>query len=101
MTSLYYIAENESPETVVGRVVDGIFEHKELDGYTFFAHNLGRFDAIFLIKGIISMAKYKVRATFKENVGLTMTITHKESKRKMKLLDSIQFVKGSLREILI
>ena len=69
----------------MGRVIDGIFEHEELNGYTFFAHNLGRFDAVFLIKGIV----------------LGMTIKHIESKRKIKLLDSMQFVKGSLRDILI
>lgn len=85
----------------MGRVIDGIFEHKELNGYTFFAHNLGRFDAVFLIKGIVLLDKYIIKATWKDNIVLGMTIKHIESKRKIKLLDSMQFVNGSLRDILI
>lgn len=99
--NLCYINENESSEDVVKRVLESIFEHKELDGYTFFAHNLGRFDSIFLIKGAARMDHYTIKALWKEDKVLSVTIKNNESKRRIKILDSMQFVNGSLRDILV
>ena len=101
LNNLCYIEENESSEDVVIRVIESIFEHKELNGYTFFAHNLGRFDSIFLIKGTAKLDNYTVKAVWKEDKVLSVTIKNNENKRKIKILDSMQFVSGSLRDILV
>ena len=96
-----YIQENEESDDVVRRVIESIFKHKELNGYTFFAHNLGRFDSIFLIKGVAKMDDYTIKAVWKDDTVLSVTIKHNESKHKIKILDSIQFVNASLRDILV
>ena len=96
-----YIDVNESSDNVVQRIIDGIFKHKELDGYTFFAHNLGRFDSLFLIKAAASMADIKVNAVWKENTIISISIKNTKLNRKIKILDSIQFIAGSLRNVLM
>ena len=98
---LCYIEENESSEDVVRRVLASIFEHQNLDGYTFFAHNLGRFDSIFLIKGAAKIDNYTVKAVWKEDKVLSVTIKNNEIKQRIKILDSMQFVNASLRDILV
>jgi len=52
-THLFYINKDENNENVVKRIIDCIFEYEELNGYTFYAHNLGRFDSVFLIKSTL------------------------------------------------
>lgn len=85
---------------MVKRIIESIFEHKELNGYTFFAHNLGRFDALFLIRAAVEMEGITIKPIWEDNSIISMTVKHNKSKIKIKILDSIQFIKGSLREIL-
>lgn len=96
----FYIEEAESSLNVVKRTIESIFEHPELDGYTFFAHNLGRFDSLFLIRAAVEMEDITIKPIWKDNSIISLSIKHKKSKQKIKILDSIQFIKGSLREIL-
>ena len=95
-----YIDVNESSDNVVQRIIDGIFKHKELDGYTFFAHNLGRFDSLFLIKAAVLMDNIEIKPVWKDNAIISITIKQKNLNRQIKILDSIRFIDGSLRDIL-
>ena len=47
------------------------------------------------------MDNYTVKAVWKEDKVLSVTIKNNENKRKIKILDSMQFVSGSLRDILV
>ena len=47
------------------------------------------------------MDDYNVKGVWKEDNVRSMTIKHIESKRRIKILDSMHFVNGSLRDILV
>jgi hypothetical protein len=53
-TSLYYIESGETSESLVERFFTDILSNNKLNGYTFYIHNLGRFDSIFIIKSLIT-----------------------------------------------
>jgi len=50
---LYYLKPGETGELLVNKIFNSIVSKKELNNYTFYAHNLGRFDSIFIIKSLI------------------------------------------------
>lgn len=52
-TKLFYKNKNETNEQFVNRLLTSIFMQKFLTGYTFYIHNLGRFDSIFIIKSLL------------------------------------------------
>jgi hypothetical protein len=52
-TQLFYKTARESSDQFVNRIFKSIFMDKSLNGYTFYAHNLGRFDSIFILKSLI------------------------------------------------
>ena len=97
-TELFYIEENETSEQLVNRIFISILNNKNLDGYTFYAHNLGRFYSIFILKSLILNDQIKLTPIWKDNSILSITI--KLNGVKIKLLDSVQLIKGSLDSIL-
>jgi len=72
---------------------------KDLNGYTFYAHNLGRFYSIFIIKALILNNSFNLTPIWKENGIISLTIGY--GKIKIKLLDSLQLIKGNLDSILV
>ena len=70
----------------------------KLNGYTFYAHNLGRFDAIFIIKSLILNKNIKFTPIWKDNAIISLIISF--NKIKITLLDSLQLISGSLDSIL-
>jgi hypothetical protein len=52
-TNLFYIKTNETSEVFISRIFFNILMSKKLDGYTFYVHNLGRFDSVFILKSLI------------------------------------------------
>lgn len=70
----------------------------ELNGYTFYAHNLGRFYSIFILKSLISDNDIELTPTWKENTILSLTLEYGDF--KFTLLDSLQLIPGSLDSIL-
>jgi hypothetical protein len=60
LTNLFYVENNETSENLVNRIFLSIFQNKNLDGYTFYAHNLGRFDSIFIVKSLILNNKFQI-----------------------------------------
>lgn len=51
-----------------------LFVNKKLDGYTFYAHNLGRFYSVFIIKYLISNNKINIAPIWKDNSILSLTL---------------------------
>jgi DNA polymerase type B, organellar and viral len=70
-----------------------------LNGYTFYVHNLGRFDSIFIIKSLVVNKNITITPIWKDNAILSLTIKYNDF--KIILLDSLQLISGSLENILI
>jgi len=97
-TELFYIKPRETSEHLVNRLFLDILNNSELNGYTFYIHNLGRFDSIFILKSLIKNNKISMTPVWKDNGVLSVTIKYKDM--KIKLLDSLQLIKGNLNSIL-
>lgn len=98
-TQLFYLKPKETGEHLINRIFLNILTQKELNGYTFYVHNLGRFDSIFIIRSLVSNKNFKLTPIWKDTGILTITIEY--GKNKIVLLDSYQLIKGSLKSILI
>ena len=67
------------------------------NGMTLWAHNLGRFDSVEIIKGLLDVSPennpYEIKSLFKSDEGkvLSITITEKKSRNYIKIKDSISF----------
>lgn len=70
----------------------------KLNGYTFYAHNLGRFDSIFIFKSLILNKNITLVPIWKDNAIISLKI--KYNKISITLLDSLQLIPGSLENIL-
>ena len=97
-TELFYIEPLESSEQFINRFFYNIFMRDNLDGYTFYVHNLGRFDSVFIIKALALNENVSLTPIWKDNSILSLTIKH--SGKTLILLDSLQLIPGSLENIL-
>lgn len=95
-----YINENEESEEFVERVIASIFEDKENSNRTFYCHNFGRFDSLLMLKGILGNKGYIVKGMWKDNSILSLVIKDRRTMMKIKILDSFQLLKDSLRNVL-
>jgi hypothetical protein len=57
----------------------------DVNGYTLYVQNLGRFDGIFLIKELAKL-DYKISALWNDNALLKIKVYDKESKQSINLL---------------
>ena len=92
----YYIDKDCNSLDVVKNLISDLANNKEINGFTFYAHNLGRFDSVFLIKACILLDDIIIKPKWKENKILSITILNTKTKTKFKILDSIQMLNGSL-----
>ena len=69
----------------------------KVNGYKLYAHNLGRFDAIFIIK-ILVLLDYKVSPLWKDNAILIIKIFDPKTKQRIILLDSLNLFKFFFKE---
>lgn len=99
-TKLFYINSSETSEELVERIISSIFDNKDLNNYTFFAHNLGRFDSVFILKSTGLRKEYKIDSIWKDNEIISITVKNNKLKFKITFLDSLHFIKSSLEEIL-
>ena len=97
-TQLFYKTSRESSDHLVNRIFKSIFMNPSLDGYTFYAHNLGRFDSIFILKSLMLENDIEITPTWKDNTVISLILEYGEF--KIKLLDSLQLIPGSLDNIL-
>jgi len=95
----FYIKPNETSEQLVNRLFLSILMNPNFNGYTFYVHNLGRFDSVFIIKSLITNKSIKLIPIWKDNSIISLKI--KFNKIEITLLDSLQLISGSLKDILI
>ena len=72
----------------------------KVNGYTLYAHNLGRFYAIFIIK-LLTLLDYQVSPIWKDNAILRIKIFDPKTKQRFILLDSLNLFNTSLKKLLI
>ena len=92
----YYIEKDENSLDVVKKIISDLANNLDINGYTFYAHNLGRFDSVFLIKGCILLDDIEIIPKWKENKILSITFKNTKNNCKFKVLDSIQMLNASL-----
>jgi hypothetical protein len=97
---MLYINQFETSEAFVLRVIKSIFADKGNNELTFYCQNLGRFDSLLLLSGALDSQGYKVKGMWKDDRILSLKITEIESGKSIKILDSLQLLKESLREVL-
>ena len=100
-TELYYKELGESSESFINNFFLNIFLNNKinLDGYTFYVHNLGRFDSIFILKSLTINNDFILTPIWKDTSILSLTI--KYLNKEIILLDSLQMIPHSLENILI
>jgi len=89
-------ASKDSAENVIILIIDSIFKYltdNKKKNISIYAHNLGRFDAVELIKGVSVDDRYEVKGIWKreENKLLSLKIIQVKSRKSVTLLDSISF----------
>ena len=92
-------------DELIIKLFDNLFNHiaedkKIRNQYTLYAHNLGRFDSVFLLK-TLSNAGYDLKGHWKDNDILVLKITDKQRKLTVKLKDSMKLLPSSLEKLLI
>ena len=97
-TQVFYKATRESSEQFINKNFLSIFANDSMNGYTFYVHNLGRFDSIFILKSLILNKDFSLSPVWKDNCIISLTI--KWNDFKIILLDSLQLIPGSLDKIL-
>lgn len=103
----YYIDGNKdlySGDDIIIRMFEDLFNYiaedkKSRNGYTLYAHNLGRFDSVFLLKSLTQIGS-DIKCKWKDNAILQIKIRDTERKLNVKLLDSIKIVPQSLEKVL-
>lgn len=58
---MMYINKNEDSDSLVVRVIASIFDDEQNKNATFYCHNLGRFDSLLLLKGLLEDRGYIVK----------------------------------------
>jgi len=98
-TELFYIELGETSDDFLYKFFYNIFMyHKNLNEYTFYVHNLGRFDSVFIIKALTKNQFFSVTPIWKDNAILSLTIKYLNT--KITLLDSLQLIPGTLDSVL-
>ena len=77
-----------SSEAVITEMFKDIFQIDQVQGYTFYAHDLGRFDSIFLLRSLVNYG-YKVQPVWKDNSIIRIKIKDENSGNTISLLDSL------------
>lgn len=111
---MYYLTDHfdntiEGSNKLVLKCIDEIFEY-ELGGYTFYVHNLGKFDAIFIHKILLDhntqakdsyAVKYNTKAIYRDGkiISLEIVKTVKNKNIKIKLVDSLNILNNSLDKL--
>lgn len=97
-TKLFYIQRNETSEQFINKLFLSIFMNRMLNGYTFYVHNLGRFDSVFIIKSLVLKNNISITPIWKDNAIISLKINSYDF--EITLLDSLLLVPGSLDSIL-
>ena len=97
-TELFYIEPLENNEQFVNRFFHNIIMNHDLNDYTIYIHNLGRFDSLFILKSLALNKDINLIPVWKENSILSLTVNYLNS--NLILLDSFQIIPDKLENIL-
>ena len=97
-TQVFYKTARESSDQLVNIIFKSIFGNPSLNGYTLYAHNLGRFDSVFILKSLVLDDDIEITPIWKDNAILSISIEYGDF--KITILDSLQLISGSLNDIL-
>lgn len=111
LVKTYYLGDDDitTPNAILTKLFDDILNYCQLNKNTEYVHNLGRFDGVFLIKGLLDSG-FNVKPTLKDNSILSLYISKRYPTivkdkpsdkttfvvRRVKILDSLQLLSGSL-----
>lgn len=114
-TVTHYINENLDSSELVSGLLDEMFKNNYWSRYKFYCHNLGGFDAPFIIKALINYndkldrGKYKFDIFTRDNSIIRLTIKKRIPKikgnsiiyvnRSISIYDSLTILPMSLREL--
>ena len=115
--NIYYVDKSLDSESLIIKCIDSMLKEK-YNNYSFYVHNLGRFDITFLLKVIISLHEsqphiYNFNLILRDSVIICMDIyktnyyynyknkNNKRSKKtfKIKLVDSYNILHSSLNDL--
>lgn len=101
----FYIDNNLNSDILIMRCLDEMLKEK-YHRYTFYVHNLGGFDSIFLLKVIINACdldanKYKLDIITRDETILSLSIHKKIGKKTftIKIVDSYNILTSSLADL--
>jgi len=57
----YYINNDGNSLEIVKNIINDLANNTNINGYTFYAHNLGRFDSVFLIKACLLLDDIEIK----------------------------------------
>jgi len=103
----YFIDHNtglNNADDIINKLFLDLFDYinmnkKERNGFTLYAHNLGRFDSIFILKSLVKSGLV-IKAHWQNNDILFIKITDTKRKLSVKLKDSIKLIPTSLDKML-
>lgn len=97
-TELFYIEPGKTSEDFVNRFFFQILMNQDLNDYTIYVHNLGRFDSIFILKSLNLNENITLTPLWKDTSILSLIINYYDT--KITLLDSLQLIPSKLEDIL-
>nr|YP_009379212.1 DNA polymerase type B2 [Leptogium hirsutum]ARQ27106.1 DNA polymerase type B2 [Leptogium hirsutum] len=102
----FYINKDLNSDILVADCIDSLLNSK-YNGYTFYVHNLGRFDSAFILKSLLvknrtNEDKYIIDPLCRENnLILSLIITRKQKNKtySIKLVDSYNILSHNLKSL--
>lgn len=97
----YIQNSSQNGEYILKEIFNSIFNNGFKD-YYFYAHNLGGFDGLLIIKGLANNPQYKLKAFWRgdDNKLLSLKITNIETGHFIKIHDSLELLHNNLDTIL-
>jgi hypothetical protein len=91
----FYKPKSSNQDVIIAMILD--LCQRKFNGYTFYAHNLGRFDGIFLMhKLLINKLDF---STIMKDDNTIVNLTLRKEKIKIVFKDSLQLFRGSLAKL--
>ena len=96
ITHIMYLEPGQTSADLLSKFFTYI-QNSKYNDYTFYAHNQGKFDGIFVLFNLVEHG-FKIKTVMKkDNTFISITIRHK--RKTIKLLDSLLMLNGSLAKL--
>lgn len=102
---MFYIEDDLNSDNVIIKCLDAMLKDKYI-GYTFYVHNFGKYDVIYILNVIIKVTesnptKYSYNIKFIDDIILSLIVSTKVNNKryKIKIVDSYNLLQSSLNEL--